>query len=87
LLTTALLRYHIEKFTGVFMDKSTLMLIFAIGAGLFSIAGAVFNWDWFMNNSRARLFVNIFGRDGARVFYVILGIIIIALGFFSASIS
>ena len=60
------------------------VLLFLV-AGLFSIAGAVFNWDWFMNNYRARFFVNIFGRDGARVFYVILGLVIIVLGIVVAS--
>jgi hypothetical protein len=60
-------------------------LIFTLGAGFFSIAGAVFNWDWFMENSRARFFVQIFGRDGARVFYVILGLFLIVMGIFVAS--
>ena len=60
-------------------------LIFTVGAGLFSIAGAVFNWDWFMENSRARFFVQVFGRDGARVFYVTLGLFLIIMGIFVAS--
>jgi small neutral amino acid transporter SnatA (MarC family) len=55
--------------------------VFAIFAGIFTIVGAAADWDWFMNNHRARLFVSLFGRDGARVFYVILGLLIIVLGF------
>jgi len=31
-------------------------LIF-IFVGLFSMAGGIFNWEWFMTNRRARLFV------------------------------
>jgi len=40
--------------------------IFFVLAGLFSFAGAVFNWDWFMTHYRARLFVRVLGRNGAR---------------------
>ncbi len=48
--------------------------------GLFSILGGILNWNWFMNNWRARFFVNIFGRNGARIFYVGLGILMVAAG-------
>jgi hypothetical protein len=61
------------------MDNLGIM-IFAIGGGLFSIAGAVFDWDWFMNNGKARFFVNLFGRDAARIFYGMLGLFLIGLG-------
>ena len=54
----------------------TWLLLFA---GLFSIGGAVSDWDWFMNNSRARFFVQVFGRNGARVFYVLLGLGLVAV--------
>lgn len=55
--------------------------VFAVLAGAFTILGAALDWDWFMNNSRARLFVGLLGRGGARLFYVGLGMIMIALGF------
>ncbi|MGN1416446.1 MAG: Imm17 family immunity protein [Oscillospiraceae bacterium] len=48
--------------------------------GLFSIAGAVFDWDFFFSNSKARVFVRLLGRTGARIFYGILGIAIIIMG-------
>ncbi|MEP6986192.1 MAG: immunity 17 family protein [Chloroflexota bacterium] len=48
--------------------------------GLFSILGGLLNWDWFMNNWRARFFVNILGRNGARLFYVGLGMFLIVVG-------
>ncbi|HEY1014470.1 MAG TPA: immunity 17 family protein [Herpetosiphonaceae bacterium] len=51
-----------------------------IGGGLFSIAGAVLNWNWFMNNRRAWLFVKLFGRNGARIVYVILGLFLCLIG-------
>lgn len=49
-------------------------------AGLLSIAGGVNDWEWFIMNRRARLFVTLLGRFGARVFYVILGIGLFLLG-------
>lgn len=49
-------------------------------AGLFSICGAACDWNFFMENRRARLFVAIFGRNGARIFCGILGSIIVVMG-------
>jgi small neutral amino acid transporter SnatA (MarC family) len=53
--------------------------ILLIAAGLFAIAGAVLNWEWFMNARKARTIVGLFGRTGARVFYVILGLFLCVL--------
>ena len=56
---------------------------FIISFGLFSIAAAVLDWDWFFNNSRAQFFIKIFGnsRRNARIFYILLGIGLCALGY------
>lgn len=51
-----------------------------IGLGIFTIAGAVLDWSWFMNNRRAQFFVNMFSYNGARIFYVILGGAIAVIG-------
>ncbi|MBR6027144.1 MAG: immunity 17 family protein [Neisseriaceae bacterium] len=51
--------------------------IFMMTAGVFCICAAIFDWDFFFNNAKARLFVVIFGRNGARIFYALLGIFII----------
>jgi hypothetical protein len=48
--------------------------------GVFTIAGAVCDWDWFMNSRRAQFFVGIFGRNGARVLYVLLGLFLLGAG-------
>ncbi len=53
---------------------------FGVFAGLFAIYGAVRDWDWFMNDVRARVFVALLGRTGARGFYILLGIGLIGLG-------
>lgn len=54
--------------------------IFAILGGAFSIFCAVKDYDWFMNNRRARPFVQMFGRQGARAFYIFLGAILLFVG-------
>ncbi len=54
-------------------------LIF-VAAGAFSICGAALDWDWFINSRKARFFVTTFGRTGARVFYAILGLVVVVLG-------
>jgi len=51
-----------------------------IAIGLFSFAGGVFNWNWFMNTRRARALVRSIRPVGARVFYMVLGIIVIVFG-------
>lgn len=60
------------------MNIAVGLIIIACGA--FSICGGVFDWEWFMNNYKAKPLVAIFGRKGARIFYGILGGFIIVLG-------
>ena len=52
--------------------KEPLGLLLVLG-GLFAIAGAVFNWEWFMSSRKARTLVKFAGRGGARIFYCLLG--------------
>ncbi len=59
--------------------KEPLGLLLAL-AGLFAIAGGVFNWEWFMSNRKARTLVRLLGRSGARIFYCLLGSAITILG-------
>ena len=51
-----------------------------IAIGLFAICGAGFNWDWFLNHRKARFFVAVFKRTGARIFYLLLGGGLVTLG-------
>jgi len=51
-----------------------------IGAGLFSAAGGALNWDWFMNNRKASFFVKTLTRNGARIVYVIIGVVLVVIG-------
>jgi hypothetical protein len=64
---------------GLIFIVNALGLIFIAG-GTFSILGAVFDWEWFMNARKARFMVAILTRFGARVFYGILGLALVTFG-------
>ena len=55
--------------------------IFAL-AGLTALLAALLNWDWFFTARNAQLIVRNVGRSRARLFYGILGIIIIGMAVF-----
>ena len=55
-----------------------------IGVGAFAILGAICNWDWFMNARKARSVVKLLTRNGARIFYGILGLALVVLGVLGA---
>ncbi len=63
-------------------DKIVIILgsIFCIAAGAFSLLGAVMNWEWFFRARKSATIDKIFGRTGARIFYGILGGILVAGG-------
>lgn len=48
--------------------------------GLFSFAGGLCNWHWFMNARKARALVRMIGPGAARVFYMLLGLVIAVYG-------
>ncbi|HTU24586.1 MAG TPA: immunity 17 family protein [Pirellulales bacterium] len=56
------------------------MGLFFIAAGIFSCAAVALDWDWFMNARKARWIVNMAGRTGARIFYGVLGGVLVVLG-------
>jgi hypothetical protein len=51
-----------------------------VAAGAFACCGGWRDWDWFMDNRRARGFVILLGRQGARRAYVVLGAVLVVLG-------
>ncbi|PKL45324.1 MAG: hypothetical protein CVV42_18735 [Candidatus Riflebacteria bacterium HGW-Riflebacteria-2] len=38
------------------------------------------DFDFFMNNHKARFFINLFGRNGTRAFYFVLGFFLLIVG-------
>lgn len=63
------------------MKDNTLAAIFVFGGALLAMLASIFNWDWFFNNRKAYIFVKLFGRNGARIFYVLLAFVLLYLGF------
>ena len=51
--------------------------IFAL-VGLLAIGASLFNWDWFFQSQNTRLIVNNVGRKRARLFYALLGLLMVA---------
>lgn len=55
--------------------------LFAL-AGITSLLAALFNWDWFFTARNAQNVVRYMRRRQARLFYGILGIILIGMAVF-----
>ena len=64
------------------MTESQFTGILCILIGLYGSAGAYFDWNWFMKSSSARIFVTTMGRNGARIFYGLLGTAFLGFGIF-----
>ena len=46
--------------------------------GLLAILASLFNWDWFFLSQNTQLIVQNVGRKRARLFYALLGLLMIA---------
>lgn len=57
-----------------------LILILFICLGLFSIIASLLNLDWYFQTDGAKIFVRKLGRNGARIFYAVLGTALIGCG-------
>ena len=55
--------------------------IFAL-AGTIALLASIFNWNWFFTTRNAQSIVRNVGRNRTRLFYGILGIIIIGMAVF-----
>ena len=56
------------------------ILVIFIALGLFSLTAAILNIDWYFKTSGAATFIKLFNRQGARIFYGLLGLALIACG-------
>ena len=61
--------------------ENILFTLVLVLSGLFSLVASICNWNFFFENRKAYLFVKLFGRNGARVFYGLLGLALIVAGF------
>ena len=51
-------------------------------AGLIALLASILNWNWFFTTRNAQTIVRNVGRGRARLFYGILGVIIIGMAVF-----
>jgi hypothetical protein len=65
------------------MDKLMFFggLLILVG-GLISVGGAVLNLRIFMESEKVQPIIQSLGRTGARIFYIVLGIVFILAGSF-----
>ncbi|MBQ8224860.1 MAG: immunity 17 family protein [Bacteroides sp.] len=63
------------------MNHYIIQGIFAV-AGVVALLAALLNWDWFFTSRNARLVVDNVGRRQARLFYGLLGLVLIAAALF-----
>lgn len=52
--------------------------LFAV-AGLVALLASAFNWNWFFTSQNAQLIVRNVGRARARLFYGVLGVLMIGM--------
>lgn len=55
--------------------------LFAL-AGIVALLAAILNWKWFFEAQNAQLIVRNVGKKRARLFYGVLGVILIAMAIF-----
>ena len=60
------------------MDRMVGYLL--VAAGLFVMAGSLFNWNWYWERRRTQVWVDLLGRTGARVLYALLGLAVVVGG-------
>jgi small neutral amino acid transporter SnatA (MarC family) len=56
--------------------KEIFAIILSIGGGAFSILASILNLNFFFESRKAQFFVRILGRNGARIFYSVLGLVL-----------
>mgnify|MGYP000218146456 CR=1 FL=1 len=57
-------------------NKELIGIIFAIAVGTFTILASIFNWDFFFTKRKAKFIVSVFGRNGSRIFYALIGLLL-----------
>lgn len=60
-------------------SSSIISAVILILLGLYMILAAVFNWNFFFESRKAAVFLSLFGRNGARIVYLIFGAVLIIL--------
>lgn len=62
------------------LSRPIINIIVLMTSGTFTLMGALFDMDWFLEHRGSRLVVALVGRNGARVVFGIFGLALIVLG-------
>ena len=60
------------------MEMHYLIQGIFVVVGLLAIIASLFNWDWFFQSQNTRYIVQNVGRKRVRLFYALLGLLMIA---------
>ncbi|MBT8326141.1 MAG: immunity 17 family protein [Bacteroidia bacterium] len=63
------------------MESNQILGIVTVLVGMFTFVASSLNMEFFFNNRRAEAFIKIFGRQGARIFYMILGLFLMYVAY------
>lgn len=62
------------------MPHEGLIGFFVFLMGVFTVGGAVFEWDFYWRSDKAQFLERFVGRLGARLFYLVVGLLLSAAG-------
>lgn len=63
------------------MNNQFVAQILVLAIGILSVLGAYFQWGCLFNSRKTRLFSDIIGRTGTRLFFTIVGLGLFTFGF------
>ncbi len=61
---------------------NTLASVLFFILGVLSIVASLFNFNWFFTSENVRFFIKLFGRNGTRIFYGVVGALIIYMSYY-----
>lgn len=68
------------------LNAATYLLAAIFGAcGIFSLTAGIAGWDWFFRSMNVRMLTGRLSRTVARMVYVVLGLVIIAMAVYIAT--
>ncbi|MCT4586498.1 MAG: immunity 17 family protein [Carboxylicivirga sp.] len=62
------------------MNKDIVFYLMT-GVGLLIAIAAITNWEWYFKQRRAQTMIKLMGRNGARIFYAVLGLFFTVFGY------
>ncbi len=63
------------------MDNMSFLYYLMIAFGALIFVAGLTNWEWYFKQRRAQTMIKLMGRNGARIFYALLGLFFAAFGY------